>query len=83
MFFWPQARRGVVCLQEIFRFVKTHAQEFTNLPLRKFARTIAVEHENFQGTPLALRPVKVHLVCNRVWKFNRENHASIVSKSGD
>lgn len=80
MFFRPQARRGVVGFQELFGFVETHVQKFANLALGKFTGTVSFQRNLLQRAPWPFCTVKVHLAGERIWKFNRENHASIVSK---
>lgn len=82
MFCRPQARRGVVSFQELFDFMKAHVQKFANLPLGKFPGPVSCQGQLLQRSARPFRTVEMQLACKRIWKFNRENHASTVSKSG-
>ena len=52
------AASAAVLLEELHGFVELKVKQLTHLPPGKFAGTIPVQSQCFQGAPAGLRPIK-------------------------
>ena len=73
-----QSMGTTVLFEERHSLIDLEIEQFTHLAPGKFAGTIPVQGQCFQGTPVGLRPIKVQWLSKFVWYFCRKYHSTAV-----